>query len=67
MTFVVYKDSANQYRWRLFANNNRIIADSGEGYYNKTDCLHGIQLVQQYAHSGSVQDQTLATSLRSRW
>ena len=51
MTFVVYKDSANQHRWRLFAGNNRIIADSGEGYHNKTDCLHGIQLVQQYAHS----------------
>lgn len=64
MTFVVYRDNANQYRWRLFASNNRIIADSGEGYHNKSDCLHGIQLVQQYAASADVQDQTIAAASR---
>lgn len=67
MTFLVYKDNVNQYRWRLFAGNNRIIADSGEGYYNKTDCLHGIQLVQQHAAAADVQDQTVATASGSRW
>ena len=25
-------------RWRLVAANNRTIADSGESYWNKTDC-----------------------------
>jgi uncharacterized protein YegP (UPF0339 family) len=26
------------YRWRLWADNGRIIANSGEGYRNKADC-----------------------------
>lgn len=46
MKFYIYKDTAGLWRWRLVAANNRIIADSGESYYNKQDCLHGIELVQ---------------------
>ncbi|NHR06718.1 DUF1508 domain-containing protein [Chromobacterium haemolyticum] len=46
MQFVVYKDNAGQWRWRLFAANNKIVADSAEGYNNKQDCLHGIDLVK---------------------
>lgn len=51
MYYLVYKDAANQWRWRLVSANNRIIADSAESYYNKSDCLHGIDLVKgsQYA------------------
>jgi uncharacterized protein YegP (UPF0339 family) len=45
MFFVVYKDTAGYYRWRLKAENGRIIADSGEGYNNQDDCLKGIGLV----------------------
>jgi len=33
MTFVLYR-SGFEYRWRLRATNGRIIADSGEGYFN---------------------------------
>ena len=29
--FVVYKDVAGHYRWRLWSNS-RVIADSGQGY-----------------------------------
>lgn len=46
MQFLVYKDTAGQYRWRLYATNNRIVADSGEGYHNKQDCLNGVNLVK---------------------
>lgn len=46
MTFILYVDQAGQWRWTLVASNNRRIADSGEGYRNKADCLHGINLVQ---------------------
>ncbi len=53
--FVVYVDSAGQYRWRLFAANNRIIADSGEGYGSQRDCEYGIQLVKQLAPTAQVQ------------
>jgi uncharacterized protein YegP (UPF0339 family) len=45
-TYLVYKDSSGQWRWQLHAANNRIIADSGEGYHNKQDCLHAIDLVK---------------------
>lgn len=46
MYYMVYKDSASQWRWRLVASNNRIIADSAESYWNKSDCLAGIDLVK---------------------
>lgn len=45
-TYVVYKDSSGEWRWQLLAANKRIIADSGEGYHNKQDCLHAIALVK---------------------
>lgn len=35
--FIVYEDSAGLFRWRLLAANNRIIADSGEGYSRERD------------------------------
>lgn len=46
MRFHVYTDTAGYWRWRLLAANNRTIADSGEGYFNKQDCLAGIELVK---------------------
>lgn len=45
-TYVVYEDASGEWRWQLRAVNNRIIADSGEGYHNKQDCLHAIDLVK---------------------
>jgi len=52
--FEVYKDKADEWRWRFIANNGRIIADSGEGYHNKTDCLHGIDIIKQQSPNASV-------------
>ena len=46
MHYKVYKDLRNEWRWRLRAANNEIIADSGEGYRNKSDCLAAINLVK---------------------
>ena len=45
MRFELYK-SGGQYRWRLKAANSRIIADSGESYVNKQDCVAAIGLVK---------------------
>jgi len=42
--FEVYQDKAGKWRWRFRASNSKIIADSGEGYKDKNDCLHGIDL-----------------------
>jgi uncharacterized protein YegP (UPF0339 family) len=46
MAYYVYRDSQGLYRWRLLAGNNRTIADSGESYHNRQDCLAAIQLVK---------------------
>ncbi|MCA1815676.1 MAG: DUF1508 domain-containing protein [Acidobacteria bacterium] len=46
VVFSVYKDAAGEWRWRLDATNGRVVADSGEGYAHKQDCLHAIELVK---------------------
>lgn len=46
MTYYIYKDANNQWRWYLKAGNDRRIANSGEGYHNKQDCLSAIALVK---------------------
>lgn len=46
MAYYIYKDQAGYWRWRLRAANNRTIADSGEGYHNKSDCQSAIDLVK---------------------
>ena len=45
-TYRVYEDAAGEWRWQLRAANNQIIADSGEGYRKRQDCLHAIALVK---------------------
>jgi uncharacterized protein YegP (UPF0339 family) len=45
-SFRVYRDAAGEWRWRLVSGNGRIIADSGEGYQHRADCLHGVELVK---------------------
>lgn len=50
MTFYIYVDVNRHWRWRLVAANNRIIANSGEGYHNKIDCLSAINLVKGSAN-----------------
>lgn len=47
----MYKDVSGFWRWRLVAGNNKIIADSGEGYYNEKDCLHAIGLVKNSSNA----------------
>jgi uncharacterized protein YegP (UPF0339 family) len=42
----MYRGVDGQWRWRLKSVNNKIIADSGEGYVNYNDCLHAIALVK---------------------
>ena len=47
MTFVVYLDQKNEWRWRLLAANHRTIADSGEGYRNQMDCETAVDAIRQ--------------------
>lgn len=45
--FQVYKDTRGEWRWRFQAENNKIVADSAEGYQNRADCLDGIRIVKR--------------------
>ncbi|EPZ74993.1 hypothetical protein M798_16320 [Brucella melitensis ADMAS-G1] len=49
MQYVLYRDNAGYWRWRLLANNHRTIADSGEGYVHRADAINGINLVKSSA------------------
>jgi uncharacterized protein YegP (UPF0339 family) len=46
MTFEVYQDESDEWRWRLKAGNSEIIATSSEGYVSKNDCDAGVALVR---------------------
>lgn len=55
--FEIYKDKRGEFRWRLLADNNQIIA-SGEGYKSKSGCKNGIESVKKNAKRAKVEDQT---------
>lgn len=41
--FKVYTDAAGEFRWRLVAANGRVVADSGEGYSRRRDCVAAVK------------------------
>lgn len=49
LTFVVYMDKRDEWRWKLKSLNGRTIADSGEGYHNRSDCMNAIALIRSEA------------------
>lgn len=59
--FKVYRDSQGEYRWKLLADNNQVIATSGEGYVAKSDCKHAIEIIQSAAAQAGVVDESLST------
>ncbi len=56
--FELYKDRSGEYRWRLQAGNNEIIADSGEGYSTKQGAEEGIADVKRIAPTAPINDKT---------
>jgi uncharacterized protein YegP (UPF0339 family) len=55
--FEIYKDKKGEFRWKLLADNNQIIA-TGEGYTSKAGCKNGIESVKKNAAKAEVVDQT---------
>ena len=51
MAYFIRRDATGQWRWRLRATNNRIVAESGEAYRNRADCEAAIVLVKGSAMS----------------
>jgi uncharacterized protein YegP (UPF0339 family) len=56
LTFEVYKEGKDEFRWRLKAANGRVIGTSAEGYKAKADCEHGVQLIMDGAAKAKVED-----------
>jgi uncharacterized protein YegP (UPF0339 family) len=47
MKFIYYREeSSNLWRWTLYGEDRRKIAESVEKYYNQADCLAAIELVK---------------------
>jgi uncharacterized protein YegP (UPF0339 family) len=55
--FEIYKDKKGEFRWRLRADNNQVIA-TGEGYASKAGCKNGIESVKKNAPKAELEDQT---------
>lgn len=52
--FELYRDSADEWRWRLVATNGNIVADSSEGYASKQGAKRGIQSVKRIAPEADI-------------
>lgn len=52
--FHVYQDAKNEWRWTLYAENYKKIADSCEGYVSDAGCMHGISLVKAFAPKATI-------------
>jgi uncharacterized protein YegP (UPF0339 family) len=55
--FEVYADAGGEFRFRLRAANNEIIAVS-ESYTSKAACINGIESVKANAPVAEIEDQT---------
>jgi uncharacterized protein YegP (UPF0339 family) len=55
--YVVYRDVAGGYRWRLIDGNRRIVADSGESYVTRDGAHRAIANVKGLAPNAPVTDQ----------
>ncbi len=51
--FFIYEDNKDEWRWRYRADNNEIIAVSSEGYKNKSDCKHGLDIIKKESAGAS--------------
>lgn len=58
LIFVLYRDVKQEYRWKLWTGNNKIVADSGEGHKNKADMVAMVNKIAAEASGATVQDKT---------
>ncbi len=54
-TFELFRDRADEWRWRLRHDNGNIIADSGEGYDSITGARNGLRSVRENAPGAPVE------------
>ncbi len=41
----IYEDTEDQWRWQVKSKGGKILADSGQGYSRKADCILGLEKV----------------------
>lgn len=58
MKFVLYRDAKKEYRWKLVATNGNIVADSGEGYKNKADCLATVASIKKTVADAPIEEES---------
>lgn len=56
LKFETYTDASKDTRWRLKATNGQIIATSGQGYKDKRDCEHAIDVIKKGAAEAKVEE-----------
>lgn len=56
MKFILYKDKADEWRWRLKHSNGNILATSSEGYSSKASALKCIDNVKASADCEVVEE-----------
>lgn len=56
--FELFRDAAGEWRWRLVASNEEIIATSGEGYSSKQGAQRCIRSVKRGAPEADVEETT---------
>ena len=54
--FQLYRDAAGEFRWRLVAPNGKTIADSGEGYYDRSGAERAAENVRHRIGNAVVDD-----------
>ncbi|QLH84961.1 DUF1508 domain-containing protein [Halosimplex pelagicum] len=54
--FEIFEDSAGEYRWRLVASNDEIIADGGQGFASERGARDSVERVREYADEASALD-----------
>lgn len=64
--FNVYRDAADQWRWRFVHQNGNIIADSGQGYGRKADAVNGIKSLEENIHVAPIIDLSKPQGTESR-
>ena len=52
--FEVYRDNEKLFRWRLRGNNKQLIAESCEGYWNRSDCENAVNQVRTTASTADI-------------
>ncbi len=56
MTFEIYKDAKDEFRWRLKAGNGKIMATASEGYKTKASCTKAVETIKAGAATAKVEE-----------